>query len=59
MQYLVQKYVDDDDGAVTADWVVITGFAVALTLSVATLLSGGLESRATTIVSPVTISTTF
>ncbi len=55
----MQKYVDDDEGAVTIDWVVITGFIVALTLSVATALSPGLQSRGSQMLTPVNIATTF
>jgi len=59
MQERMQKYVDDDEGAVTIDWVVITGFIVALTLSVATALSPGLQSRGSQMLTPVNIATTF
>jgi len=49
----------DDGGAVTVDWIVITGFVVALVLSVASAISPGLETRGTTIVDQVSIKTTF
>jgi ABC-type nitrate/sulfonate/bicarbonate transport system permease component len=55
----IKKYVSDDDGAVTVDWVVITGFVIALTLSVITAISPGMEKRGTEMVDPVTISTEF
>ncbi len=59
MQRWIKKYTSDDDGAVTADWVVISGFAIAMALSVATALSPALEQQGTEILSSVSISTTF
>jgi Flp pilus assembly pilin Flp len=59
MQFEVRKYIRDDQGAVTVDWVVITGFIVALTLSVFTAISPAFETRGTEIVDPVTINSTF
>ena len=59
MREPLEKYVEDDDGAVTVDWVVITGFVIGLALSVATALSPGMEERGTEMLSPATILTTF
>jgi len=55
----IQNYLRDDEGAVTIDWVVLTGFGAGIALSVAAALSGGMETRGTEMVTPVTISTTF
>jgi len=49
----------DDGGAVTVDWIVITGFVVALVLSVASAISPGMETRGNNIVDQVSIKTTF
>jgi len=46
-------------GAISVDWVVITGLVIALTLSVASALSPGLEKRGTDMVSQVSIKTNF
>ena len=59
MRFRVHKYVRDDEGAVTVDWVVVTGFVIALTLSVITAISPGFEKRGTEMVTPVAIQTTF
>lgn len=59
MWFEFTEYVDDNEGAVTIDWVVITGFVIALTLSVITAVSPGFEERGTKIVEPVSISTSF
>ncbi|NOX72628.1 MAG: hypothetical protein GXP03_03045 [Alphaproteobacteria bacterium] len=59
MRVRIMKYVSDDDGAVTVDWVVITGFVIALTLSVITAISPGMQKRGTEMVDPVSISTKF
>lgn len=59
MRNWIKKYVSDDEGAVTIDWVVITGFVIALTLSVITAISPGMKKRGTEMVDPVTINTKF
>ncbi|MFT5005184.1 MAG: hypothetical protein ACI861_002660 [Paracoccaceae bacterium] len=59
MRDRVQQYVKDDDGAVTVDWIVVTGFVIALTLSLFTAISPGFETRGTEIVDPVSLSTNF
>jgi len=59
MRLYLRKYWIDDHGAVTIDWVVITGFVVGLALSVAAALSPSLETRGTELITPVTISSSF
>jgi Flp pilus assembly pilin Flp len=59
MRNWIKNYVSDDEGAVTVDWVVISGFVIALTLSVITAISPGMEKRGTEMVDPVSISTNF
>ena len=59
MKEWVQKYVDDEIGAVTIDWVVITGFLAGLALSVASAISPSMEKQGTEIVDRAAISTTF
>jgi hypothetical protein len=59
MRGRVQEYVEDDKGAVTVDWVVVTGFIIALTLSLFTAISPSFEKRGTEMVEPASISTNF
>jgi Flp pilus assembly pilin Flp len=59
MKAQVQRYVDDDTGAVTIDWVVITGFLAGLALSVMAAISPSMEQQGTEIVDRAAISTTF
>ncbi len=54
-----KRFLCDDRGMVTVDWVVIAGFAISLALSVAAAVAPGLEKRGTEMVEPATISTTF
>ena len=41
---LVKNFVNDEDGAVTVDWVVLTAAIVGLGLAVMAAVSNGLES---------------
>jgi len=59
MTYWIKKYLFNNEGAVTVDWVVIAGFAIAMALSVATALSPSMEKQGTGIVSRANITTTF
>ena len=42
MRNVMKNYKDDRTGAVTVDWIVLTGLVVSLTLSVISALSAGL-----------------
>jgi len=59
MQGQVRKYVSNDTGAVTIDWVVITGLVIALAISIATVLAPDLKKNGVEIVSSAGISTNF
>ena len=36
-----ERFQDDEDGAITVDWVVLTAALIAIALAVAGLVSGG------------------
>jgi len=58
MKQLFGGFWHEDTGA-TTDWVVITGFVIALALSVASALSPGFEKRGKNMVDQVSIKTKF
>ena len=41
---LFTKFANDESGAVTVDWVVLTAAIVGIAIAVITLISGGIES---------------
>ncbi len=43
---LFTKFANDESGAVTVDWVVLTAAIVGIAIAVITLISGGIESAA-------------
>jgi Flp pilus assembly pilin Flp len=45
----LKAFLRDESGAVTVDWVVLTGALVALGMIVITTISGGLETGANSI----------
>lgn len=49
MVQVLKGYIDDTQGAVTADWVVMTGAAMGLALAVLGQVSGGLENASSDI----------
>ena len=46
---LAKTFKNDEDGAVTVDWVVLTAALVGLGLAVLSIISGGLDSAAVSI----------
>jgi len=40
------KFVNDESGAITVDWVVLTAAIVGIAIAVITLISGGIENAA-------------
>ena len=46
---LAKTFKNDESGAVTVDWVVLTAALVGLGLAVITVVSGGLETAANSI----------
>ena len=59
---LFQTFNDDEDGAVTVDWVVLTAAVVGLGVAALAAVKGGVASLSTTIngyLSSQTISSTF
>ena len=46
---LFTKFVNDESGAVTVDWVVLTAAIVGIAIAVITLISGGIENAANNI----------
>jgi len=59
MKVYFEKLSKDDTGAVTVDWIVLTGLAVGLTLSVMAVIGNGTENGSSNLVSPATITTEF
>jgi len=59
MRRRVTRFLADDQGAVTIDWIVITGFVIGLALSVGAALSPGLEQTGGSMFNPVSIRTSF
>ena len=41
---LFTKFANDESGAVTVDWVVLTAAIVGIAIAVITLISGGIQS---------------
>jgi Flp pilus assembly pilin Flp len=59
---LTKKFHDEEDGAVTVDWVVLTAAVVGLGVAALAAIKGGVGSLSTKInshLSGQTISTTF
>ncbi len=54
-----EGFLDDEDGGSSVEWIVVTGFVVALALSVVSALSPGLVSKIPDILGFVSISETF
>ena len=52
-------FVKDQEGAVTVDWVVLTGAVIGLTLSAIAALSPAMQNQGETLLDPVEISTSF
>ncbi|ACM00080.1 Flp family type IVb pilin [Cereibacter sphaeroides] len=46
---IFKTFRNDEDGAVTVDWVVLTAAIVGLGIAVVTTVSGGLRNAATTL----------
>lgn len=55
---LFKSFKNDESGAVTVDWVVLTGAVVGLALVIGSVVRGGINTAATNIASSVTSSTT-
>ncbi|ULB08618.1 pilus assembly protein [Cereibacter azotoformans] len=47
---IFKNFRNDEDGAVTVDWVVLTAAIVGLGIAVVTTVSGGLKTAASSIV---------
>lgn len=58
MLNFIKNFRNDEDGAVTVDWVVLTAAIVALGLVVGNAVSTGASTKAATIVSQMTSSGT-
>ena len=43
---LFTKFANDESGAVTVDWVVLSAAIVGIAIAVVTLISGGIETAA-------------
>jgi len=43
---LFTKFANDESGAVTVDWVVLTAAIVGIAIAVITLISGGIQDAA-------------
>jgi len=62
MTNMIKNFVNDESGAVTVDWVVLTAAIVGLGLAVMTVVSGGTETLTNKISAKMTsqtISSTF
>ncbi len=59
MSNVLQYYTQDDDGAVTVDWILLTAFGVGLVLSVSALIGPGVLTTAVEMNDRVSISTSF
>lgn len=58
---LTKKFRDEEDGAVTVDWVVLTAAIVGLAVAIVALVEGGVTNLATDIasgLSAITVQTT-
>ena len=51
---LKKTFVDDEDGAVTVDWVVLTAAIVGIAVAILALIRTGLEEAATDIYNELT-----
>ena len=49
MMNFFKTFVQDEDGAVTVDWVVLTAAIVGLGIAAVTTISGGIDAMATDI----------
>ncbi|MCO6383113.1 MAG: hypothetical protein JXQ91_14575 [Vannielia sp.] len=49
MENLLSKFVRDEDGAVTVDWVVLTAAIVGLGIAVATVVGQGAMDHSTSL----------
>lgn len=49
MKALLQTFIDDDDGAVTVDWIVLTAALVGLGIGVISVFNTGTTNLATEI----------
>ena len=56
MLNFIKNFRNDEDGAVTVDWVVLTAAIVALGLVVGNAVSGGAQTKATEIVTELATS---
>lgn len=52
------KFANDESGAVTVDWVVLTAAIVGIAIAVLTLISGGINNAATAIDTQLSNSST-
>lgn len=59
MRVWIRQYFHDSEGSVATDWIVLTGLAISLTLSVIAVVSAGAEKGSRDMVAPVDISTNF
>ena len=62
MTNMIKNFANDESGAVTVDWVVLTAAIVGLGLAVMTVVSGGTETLTNKIsdkMTSQTISSTF
>ena len=55
----LKKYFRDESGAVTTDWVLVTGLAISLTIAVMAVISDGAEKGSKDMVKSATIKTNF
>lgn len=51
LKNFITKFLKDDSGAVTVDWVVLTAAIVGLGMVIMTQVGGGIESMSATVVS--------
>lgn len=61
MQY-IKAFIDDPDGAVTVDWVVLTAAVSGLGIAVLTLIwgeSGGAAEKVSDFLSTTSVTTSF
>ena len=54
MLNFIKNFRNDEDGAVTVDWVVLTAAVVALAVAVSTVVGGAVNSELTQIATSVT-----
>jgi Flp pilus assembly pilin Flp len=51
---IFKRFKNDESGAVTVDWVVLTGAVVALGVTVAATIGGSVNTRSTAITNQIT-----